>query len=285
MKILPAAEFVLLLHAETDNYKNSTTMKTISTLLLTTLFALGGLTASAQTWTPGGAPHKKSKYYNGSGMDYSRGKTYRGHSGRIDPGFGHSNYYNPCPVSFHAGLVSKRFATFFAPGDRYRENLWGEEGRFTNGLQLGFTFQPTGISGFGLRTGGFYEIYFANGYGVHNMGYNRFTEHDFYFPIDLAYRAPVGRRSYVNVYTGLGFNMALAGVYRSWGRNGTVDYQDYGNYDLPDRANAMWEMGADVQIDHFKLGMTYGLGLNDNEFYDNARTRQNKFTLSAAVVF
>lgn len=279
------AEFSLLLHTKTATTKNCKLMKTISTLLLTLLFALGSTTASAQSWTPGGKPHQNSRYYNGYGMDYSHrsGRQYgsHGYSTRHD----HFSCNAFCPVSLQVGLVSKRFATAFAPGDRYHENLWGQEGRFMNGLQMGLSVQPTGFSGVGFRTGAFYEIYFANGYGVRDLGYNRFTEHDFYFPFDFAYNTNVSRDVNLNFYTGLGFNLALAGIYRSWGRNGGVDYQAYGNYDRPDRINAMWEIGADVRYDHFKLGMCYGLGLNDHEFYDNARTRQNKFTLSAAVVF
>lgn len=257
-------------------------MKTISTLLLTGLLALFGVSANAQSWSSGSAPHKKSKYYNGYSMDYSRG---RSHS--VDYGFGRYNRIldSRCPVSLQAGLVSKRFATFFAPGDRYHENLWGEQGRFMNGLQLGLAFQPTAWNGIGFRTGGFYELYIANGNGVINEGFNRFTEHDLYFPFHFAYNFRPSRLCDINLTTGLGFNVAMAGVYRSWGRNGTVEYQNYGNNGLPDRINAMWEFGAQVRYDHFQVGLGYGLGLNDHEFYDNARTRQNKVTLSVAAVF
>lgn len=240
-------------------------------------FALG---ANAQTWHPGDAPHKHSRYYNGYGMDYRAGRRYDSAFGRVD-----RLMQSRCPVTLQAGLVSKRFGTYFGPGDRYHENIWGQQGRFMNGVQMGLAFQPTAWNGLGFRTGAFYELYFANGQGVRDMGYNRFTEHDLYFPFNLAYNVRLDRGMDLNFTTGPAFNIAMAGVYRSWGRNGTVDYQDYGNYDLPDRINAMWEFGAQFRYDHLQVGLNYGLGLNDHEFYDNARTRQNKVTLSVAAVF
>lgn len=262
-------------------------MNRISTLLLTSIFALAGSNAWAQSWTPNSAPHTKSKYYNGGSMDYSRKS---GTSGRYsyDSGFssyGHRMLDTRCPVTLRAGLVSKRFGTYFGPGDRYHENIWGQQGRFMNGLQLGMTFQPTAWNGVGFRSGAFYELYFANGQGVRDLGYNRFTEHDLYLPFNLAYNVRLDRGVDLNFTTGPAFNIALAGVYRSWGRNGSVDFQDYGNYDRPDRINAMWEFGAQFRYDRFQVGLEYGLGLNDHEFYDNARTRQNKVTLSVATVF
>lgn len=265
-------------------------MKTITTLLLTTAFAFVSTDVAAQSWTPN-APHTKSKYYNGYNMDYSRkGNTGYHHSTSrygYDRGFSRGgSSVNPfCPVSLQAGFVTKRFATNFGPGDRYRENLWGEESRFMSGLQLGIAFQPTACNGLGFRTGGFYEIYFDQGNGVRKEGFNRFTEHDLYFPAQLAYNLRAGRDVDVNFTTGLGFNVALGGIYRSWGRNGEVAYQEYGNIDRPDRINAMWEFGANVRYEHLQVGLNYGLGLNDHEFYDNARTRQNKVTLSVAAVF
>lgn len=264
-------------------------MKTISTLLLTGLFALSCGTASAQSWTPGGAPHKHSKYYNGyGGMDYSHRSGNGSHYGRYpDYGFGSFDRLldTRCPVSLQAGFVTKRFGTYFGPGDRFHENLWGEQSRFMNGMQMGIAFQPTAYNGLGFRTGGFYELYFASGNGVREMGYNRFVEHDLYFPFDFAYNFRPAPGVDINLTTGLGFNVAMAGVYRSWGRNGTVEYQEYGNYNRPDRINAMWEFGAQVRYDHLQVGLGYGLGLNDHEFYDNARTRQNKLTVSVAAVF
>lgn len=256
-------------------------MKTISTLLLTGIMAATALSANAQTWRPSDAPHKHSRYYNGYGMDYrNTGRRYDSGFGRID-----RLMQTRCPVSLQGGLVSKRFSTRFAPGDRFHENLWGDQGRFMNGMQLGIAFQPTAWNGLGFRTGGFYEAYFATGNGVRDMGYNRFTEHDLYFPFQLAYNYRPTPYCDINFTTGLGFNVALAGVYRSWGRNGSVDYQDYGNINRPDRINAMWEFGVQARYDHLQVGLNYGLGLNDHEFYDNARTRQNKVTLSVAAVF
>lgn len=254
-------------------------MKTIATLLLTTSMALTGtMAASAQYWNPYDAPHTHSRYYQNR---YNGFGTH--HSTTRHPGLGYYSFR--CPVSLEGGLVSKRFVTRFGPYDRYCENLWGVEGSFMNGMQLGLAYQPTTPSGLGFRSGMFYEIYFANGRGVSDEGYNRFTEHDLYIPAQLNYDIRVAPGIDVNLSTGLGFNVALAGVYRSWGRGGRTDYQHYGNYNAPDRINAMWEFGANVRFDHFKVGFDYGLGLNDQEFYDHARTRQNKFSLTAGVVF
>lgn len=286
------AEFSLLLRPE-NSHKDSINMKTISTLSLTALLSFCCMAANAQSWTPGSAPHKKSKYYNGYGMDYSYGKkTYNyNRKGYESESYGHHPSFRDvrprtsCPVGLQVGFVTKRYTTTFGPDDRFRENLWGEEGRFMNGIQMGLTVQPTSYYGVGFRTGFLYELYFANGNAVRDLGYNRFTEHDLYIPLDIAYNFSVANSADINLYTGVGLNTTLAGVYRSWGRHGRTDYQRYGDYDYPDRVNAMWEIGADVRIDHFRLGMTYGLGLNDQGFYDDARTRQNKFTLSAAVVF
>lgn len=258
-------------------------MKTIATLLLTATAALmGTATASAQYWNPHDAPHNHSRYYNPRGVRPT--PHYNMHHG-IDSRYSRGWWGFRCPVSLEGGLVSKRFVTNFGPYDRYRENLWGVEGRFLNGMQLGLAYQPTSPCGLGFRSGVFYEMYFANGSGVSDKGYNRFTEHDIYVPAQLNYDIAVAPGIDVNVSTGLGFNMALAGVYRSWGRYGHTAYQHYGNYNAPDRINAMWEFGASVRIDHFKVGFDYGLGLNDQEFYDHARTRQNKFSLTAGVVF
>lgn len=273
-------------------------MKTLYSLSLTALLSLFCTAVQAQSWSPGDAPHKHSSYYNGRNLDYRRTPNRNNYRNSYNNAYRstptHDNYRSDryrhssaaeCPVSFEVGMVSKRYGTYFGPGDRYHENLWGEDGRFLNGIQMGFAFQPMSYSGVGLRTGAFYELYFDRGWGVQDCGYDRFTEHDLYIPLQLAYRLPVGRFVNVDFNTGFGFNVAMAGIYRWWGRDGGTDWQEYGNYDRPDRVNAMWEFGASVSFDRFKFGMNYGLGLNDNEFYDNARTRQNKFTMSLGYEF
>lgn len=263
-------------------------MKTISTLLLTGLLGLCSMSAQAQSWAPGNAPHQNSRYYDGYGLDYTHRSTHHaGRAPRYGYGYGphHTFGHTSCPVTFQTGFVTKRFVSNGRYCGRYCENLWGDEGRFMNGLQLGFAFQPTMPSGLGFRSGVFYEAYFANGRGVQDLGYDRFCEHDLYIPLHLAYDIPLSRDSRLDLTTGLGFNTALAGVYRDWGRYGNTDYQAYGNDGLPDRINAMWEFGAEVNFDRLSLGFTYGLGLNDHEFYDDTRTRQNKFSLTAALTF
>lgn len=261
-------------------------MKTIFTLILAA-FCLTATSVQAQSWRPGDAPHKHSAYFRGRPIaGHPGGHSYGRPGSRHDFGFTPYRYHDCyCPVTFEAGLVTKRYATYFGPADRFHENLWGEQGRFMSGMQMGLAFQPTAYNGVGFRTGAYYEFYVASGAGVRELGYNRFTEHDLYFPIHFAYNFSVAPGVDIDLNTGLGFNVALAGVYRSWGRNGGVDWQEYGNYDRPDRINAMWEFGASVRYDHFKFGLNYGLGLNDHEFYDNARTRQNKLSVTAGITF
>lgn len=271
--------------------------------------AFCGATAQAQSWHRPAKPHENSRYFNSRGSDFNRKKSH--HFKKNDSG------YDDVPVAFEVGLVTKRYGTRLFGGGRHHENLWGEHNKFLNGVQFGISLQPTWDNNFGFRTGIFYELYVSNSSAVQMMGYNRFTEHDLYVPLQAVYHIETASPLCIDVSTGFGFNVAMAGVYRSWGREGCSHGQKYGNYlnpgesivdtdnwpwraaetggfstmnervdeAIPDRVNAMWEIGVSVRYDHFKAGMNYGLGLNDQEFYEHARTRQNKFTFSLGVVF
>lgn len=221
-------------------------------------------------------------------------------------------------LAFEVGYVTKRFGTKAPVSGRVHENLWGDEDKFFNGLRMGLACQPMTESHFGVRTGIFYEVYISGTTTLNLMGYNRFTEHDLYFPLRMAYRIETDIPLSIDLTTGVGLNIAMAGVYKAWGRAGRTDHQKYGNYleegesiidgreeglvpprlapvvavgdervenAVPDRLNAMWEFGVAVRYKAFAFGMDYGLGLNDHEFYEHARTRQNKFSLSVGVTF
>lgn len=248
---------------------------------------MGPTNACAQFWNPLNAPLPHSRFYNPRA---ARTSPHYPHGYGVARAIEHSYSRGwrevGCPVSIEGGFVAKRFVTNFGSGDRFRENIWGEEGRFMNGIQWGVAVMPTAPCGVGLRTGVFYEMYFADGgSNADGEGYDHFTEHDIYVPVQLNYAIPVTPHVDINLSTGVGFNCALAGVYHGWGRYGHHDYQHYGNDNAPDRINAMWEVGANVNVRRFKIGFDYGLGLNDQEFYDHARTRQNKFSITAGVVF
>ena len=287
-------------------------MKTISKIGLSgILIAVFGTAVQAQSWHRPAKPHENSAYFN-------NGKPF---NSRHHDDFSRHRYHDTdrdrFPIAFEVGCVSKRFGTNMISSGRYHENMWGEHNKFLNGFQMGFSFQPFTESHFGMRSGLFYEIYISNSSVVHHMEYNRFAEHDLYIPLHLLYHIPTASPVSIDVSTGFGFNIVMAGVYRSWGRDGRSDHQKYGNYlepdedgivtdgglwrvaaadrymtmdervenPIPDRVNAMWEIGCSVRYRMFKAGMNYGLGLNDQEFYEHARTRQNKFTFSLGVVF
>lgn len=291
-------------------------MKTIRTFALASLAAMAFvLAAPAQSWHRPAKPHENSAYFN-----HGRpGNRYYDHE------FGRRRSdLDPLPVAFEVGYVTKRYGTNTMYEGRRHENMWGNGDKFLNGLQFGFSVQPTTACGFGFRTGLFYEIYIASNTSIHLLGYNRFVEHDLYMPFGLLYHVSTASSVSIDVSTGIGMNVAMAGVYRAWGRNGYTGRQKYGNYlepgegivdgdgwvqaapaaegrqradapgyavdervenAIPDRVNAMWEIGVAVRYKAFKAGMNYGLGLNDQEFYEHARTRQNKFTFSLGVVF
>ncbi|GEM_PF-3697719 len=255
-------------------------MKTISTLILTAIFATCSLGANAQSWSSNSrtrAPHENSAYFKNKNHSHYRNNWSRNNWGH------HDFYYDTyCPITFEVGYVNKRFAPNYS---LLSQNLWSSNNGALNGFQIGFAFQPTSNSGVGLRTGMFYEFYCSAGNGVKSAGYNNFTEHDLYFPFQFAYNLPVSPDVDINFFTGLGFNLAVTGVYRNWGTNGYSYRQEYGNNYLPDRINAMWEFGANVRYNHLQFGMSYGIGMNDQELQYDSRTRQDKFTLSAAYVF
>lgn len=273
-------------------------MKTFSTLLLTTLLAFTATNANAQSWFRDGSSshsHYNSHRYKSNRPSSTR-PFYRDNyvigytpeavhpTPRYDATTGRTHSTSGyCPISIQAGYVAKRFVTNYGRHNLYREDLWGNKGAFMHGIQVGVGIQPTTSSGFGLRTGLFYEIYLASD---HDGGATtRFAEHNLYIPLHVSYDIALGYDGVLNFHTGPGLNTVLAGVYRTWGSLGGVSYKEYGGPGRANRVNATWDFGASIAYHNVKIGFDYGLGLNDHEFYTDARTRLNKISLSAALVF
>lgn len=194
------------------------------------------------------------------------------------------------------GYTNKNWKTN-ANGTVMHENFFGEEGKKFHGFYFGANYQPTFNFGLGFRTGLLAEVYISKSNFVKDKDFDDYTELSLYIPLHAAYRLPIGYKSSISLYGGLGINYAVVGTYTQ--HRYYFDYytdewiddpynvdQRYGS-GWPKRFNASWEVGAAVNIKSFKIECTYSRGLTSHHLdpHQQYDSKQNKFSLGIGYVF
>ena len=267
-------------------------MKVIKHLLAIALIGFAA-TASAQDddWQIGGG--------GGSTQTY-QGKVTRSSYGRYNnPTTLFNGGHEDAPYGLVIGYVNKTWNTDFG-NYVWKENIWGQEGKRLHGLQIGLQYNPCLKMGLGIKTGLYYEAYFSEAAPVKESGWDSFTESNIYIPAHLSYRFPFTRNISASVYGGIGFQWAMAAEYSQYRYHDYYDYYGYGyNYGYgyspseyvrygegwPKRVNWQAELGINLRLSSFQVGFTYSRGLTNHEFYEEAKTRQNKIAINIGYVF
>lgn len=186
------------------------------------------------------------------------------------------------------GYINKDWVTE-CDGKTYHENFWGEPDKRLHGMQIGVTYQPCLNFGLGLRTGLFLELCTSESDYVKEKGWDSYNETSLYLPLHLAWRIPVGPRSSITPFAGLGFNWAMYGSFEDdWRYDyyyddygyGPSEWQHFGEGGAPKRWNNQLEFGVDVNLSGFQIGFTYSKGIRDHELYDGLETYQNKIAIN-----
>lgn len=76
-------------------------------------------------------------------------------------------------------------------------------------MQIGAFFQPITEYSIGMKTGLYWEQYFASG---SKLGYDSFRESNIYLPIDLVYRVPFTNKIALTLLGTVSMNLVLAGL-------------------------------------------------------------------------
>ncbi|MBO7068774.1 MAG: hypothetical protein J6W52_08875 [Bacteroidaceae bacterium] len=214
--------------------------------------------------------------------------------------------------SAELGYVNKQFVTNFGDGEVLHENLFGQEGKFLHGFQLGMFYHPTfkvaNNFGIGLRTGLAYEQYLSSGRA---MGYNKFSEGDLYIPINSTICFPFcDDEAEIAIHAGVNMNCVIYGklsdadwfsssvldyfsdryYWRYWrNRYERMEYLNYGEDGWPKRVNFACEFGLSFRFRNFYLRGTYSRGITNHCFYwengQRYKTRERKLTVTLGYVF
>lgn len=274
-------------------------IKSFITIALMTL----AVNASAQNddWQTGGGASTPRHSYNTNNYSANTQDYYEQSSRATQNYRNNTNYssnsttlwnggYNDANLAFEVGYVNKQWISKWN-GKTRRENMFQEEGKRLHGMQVGLRYNPSLPYGIGLKTGLYYEMYLSESPGVKDQGWDNFTEHDLYIPAQLSFRVPFSETSSVTFFGGIGFQWAIYGQYREWGRTyydfwtgssiyvGPEGYQRYGN-GWPRHANWQAEGGVNLRFGMFHMGCTYSYGLTDHHFYNECKTRQDKLAIN-----
>ena len=118
------------------------------------------------------------------------------------------NNYEDSKAGIEVGYVNKQYVTKFNNGYTLHEDLFGNEGKFLHGMQIGAYAQPMTSFGLGVKTGLYWEQYFASG---RNMGYDNFSEGDIYIPLDAVLRIPMTDKVSLTLIGGISMNYIVYG--------------------------------------------------------------------------
>lgn len=221
------------------------------------------------------------------------------------------NLYSMSPIDFEddlygveVGYVNKQYVTRFPGGKTLHEDLFGREGSFLHGVQFGAYCQPMLKCGLGLRAGAYWEQYFSSG---RPMGYESFTEGNFYLPLNVIFAIPLSSTSSISLLGGISMNYIVFGELSS-GDNYYDDdsslnsffghlfysryeseYLHYGHDGWPGRFNGQYEFGVRIRIDGLTIRGTYSRGITNHKFYwDSSQrlmTRERKLAISLGFAF
>lgn len=255
-------------------------MSNLTKLTLTIIMLCIVNTAAAQDddWQIGGGEGSTITYLGkyskkGEYSNYRQGNLFNG--GHKDVAYG-----------LVIGYVNKAWNTDFG-SYKWKENIWGEEGKRLHGVQVGLQYTPCFKWGLGVHTGLFYEAYFSESHAVKEAGWDNFTENNIYIPAHLSYRVPFSRDCSLTIYGGIGFQWAISSEYSKydyrWHEIYDREYQRYGD-GWPKRVNWQGEIGANLRFKVFQIGCSYSRGLTDHQFYPEAKTRQDKFAINIGIV-
>ena len=201
-------------------------------------------------------------------------------------------------LGFTAGWVAKEWRTTIN-GRTVREDMWGNPNKMLHGMQFGLSLSKGLIHGLGFRTGLYYEWCLSFDQQIKELGYNRFSEHSLYIPLQVMFRmSPFpNKKISITPFGGIGLNWAMAGKLKSGpmvgnnaygynkytGRQYPLGFFKYGNYS-PEEWNIQAEAGIAVRIKAVELSFTYAWGLNHHHLYDGVASRQNKMAVNLSVV-
>lgn len=197
--------------------------------------------------------------------------------------------YDACPLGFSMGYVTKQWVSK-GEGERFKENVWGDENKKLHGLQAGLHFQPCFSWGLGLYTGLFYEYYVSWSDEMKENGYmDKFQEHCAYMPIHAYYRIPFAKKVALSVHGGIGMDCGIHASFSSTEYENSEPVTDYyGEEGFPKRFNLSAEIGVGIRVGPVQVKGQYSKGLTDHKFYSDLgdyKTIQNKLSLSVSWVF
>ena len=192
--------------------------------------------------------------------------------------------FDPTIGGVSMGYVTKQWVST-GGGAKYKENIWGDENKSMHGMQMGVYFTPALQCGLGLYTGLFYELYFSSTDDSDWEPYTEFMEHSLYLPVHAYYRLRLAEKAHIAVHGGIGMDYAVHGSFTDPDSE-YEDYTDfYGEEMFPKRFNLSAEISLELRIKNFGINATYSKGITDHEFYDGAKTKQNKMSIGIAYMF
>lgn len=194
--------------------------------------------------------------------------------------------FDPVAGGVSIGYVRKQYVTS-GEGEKLKENIWGDEGKWMHGMQFGFHMEPAFHWGLGLYTGLFYEFYISSSDSWGPDSYTDFMEHCLYLPVHAYFRLPLARKVMIAVHGGIGMDYAVAGAF-STGDDYYEDYTDfYGEDYFPNRFNLSGEISVDLRFGPVAITGTYSKGLLDHKSYTSIgdfKTVQNKMSIAVSWV-
>lgn len=197
--------------------------------------------------------------------------------------------YDARPVGFSAGYVTKQWVSR-GNGEMLKENVWGDEGKWLHGFQMGLHFQPCFSWGLGLYTGLFYEFYTS---WNSEWDYDNFQEHCLYVPAHLFFRIPFAEKVALSVHGGLGLDCGLYASFKDSDNDSVEPLATYyGEEAWPKRFNAASEIGVGLRIGSLQISALYSKGFFNHKFYTTEngydydyKTTQNKYAVSISWLF
>ncbi len=211
-----------------------------------------------------------SSTYTGSSYTPSSTYKYRSHRKTEDLDW----------VGLSLGYVQKRWR-YYEDGEVDDVGMFDEQ-KLLNGVQVGLTFSPKFVAGFGIQTGLFYEYFYAKSSEYYDdYDYptrNTYNEHNLYVPFHLKYDFNLGSKIYLGLFGGVGIDCIVVGKVKWVDTYYDDTYYEESVLDICDqkRFNASWEVGGTFRYRNFQLGYTYSRGLMNHSYDPAYEVKQNK---------
>ena len=185
----------------------------------------------------------------------------------------------------YVSFVRKQWMTR-TPGSRVPYNLWGNEGKWLNGLAFGAEYNSHYDWGLGIHTGFVMEMYASSADEDYSPYYDFYMEMSMYVPVHASFLIPFSEKSALQLRGGIGIDLGLYNEWMPRYENMGLEswYYTYGDDGFPNIFNLSYEYGVNLKIRRVMLGVTWSKGLLKNSkmyVYDNGEsvdTRQNKIS-------